>query len=321
MTTTITQSHLERDRIPAPSNRPTISWGAVLAGTVAAIAIQIGLAQLCVAAGLAMYTPFQPAEPTGAIAMGTIIAWVICALLGLFAGGWVAGRLAHFQSQTIAGLHGMLVWGTGAVIASGVVALTVAALAGGAAKVATEGVKVAAQSAEAIGSTVASVAAPSWDAVRDQLKEAGSKVAAAAKEGELETRYADQSRTMDLAGKFFTVDKQQRLTPAERDELATLLAPQLGIRKESAVKTLDQWERSWDAGVARYEAAKEEAKAKAQEAAIAAKKFTAAAAAISFGLMLVGLIAAIAGGIFGSHCFRREEERNSLTSHSRMVPA
>lgn len=297
------------DPVPAPTNRPTVSWGAVFAGMVTAIALQIGLAQLCVSLGLAMYSPFDANEPTAAIAMTTIIAWVVCSLIGLFLGGWVAGRLAHYQSRTIAGLHGALVWATGAVVASATVALTVGLLAGGTAKVAGDAMQAAATGAGAVGSSVASVVAPDWDAVREQVKESSAKVAEAAKEGELDTRFADQSRLMQLLGGFFITDRTQRPSGAEREELAGLVSSQLGISKEAAVKTLDQWERSWDASVAKFNEAKETAKQEAMEAAAAAKRYTASAAGISFGLMLVGLVAAIIGGIFGGVCFRREEAR------------
>jgi hypothetical protein len=141
------------------------------------------------------------------------------------------------------------------------------------------------------------------------VKEASAKVADAAKEGNLENRFAEQSRMMELMGGFFVMDRNQRISGPERDELTTLAAGQLGISKEAATKTLAQWERSWDGAVARFNEAQETAKQKAAEAAAAAKRYTASAAGISFGLMLVGLIAAILGGIFGSVCFRREEAR------------
>jgi hypothetical protein len=307
----VTPTPIPTSTVPAPANRPTVSWGAVFAGMVTAIALQIALAQLCVSLGLAMYSPFDPAEPTGTIAMTTVIAWVGCALAGLFLGGWVAGRLAHFQSQTIAALHGALVWASGAVVASATVALTAGLLAGGTAKLAGEAVQATAAGAGALGSTVVSAVAPNWDAVRDQVKEASGKVVDAAKNGNLENRFADQSRLMDLLGRFFVADRSQRPTGPERDEMAGLVASQLGIGKEAAVRTLDQWERSWDAAVAKFNQAQETAKQKAKEAADAAKKYTAAAAGTSFGLMVVALIAAMIGGIFGSVCFRREEARST----------
>ena len=46
--------------ITAP-NRPTISWGSVVAGMFTAIAVQIALAELCISCGLAMYSPFDSA--------------------------------------------------------------------------------------------------------------------------------------------------------------------------------------------------------------------------------------------------------------------
>ncbi len=307
-------------------NRPTISWAAVFAGMITAIAIQLGLAQLCIAVGLAMYTPFDPGEPTARIAMGTIIAWVVCALLGLFAGGWVAGRLAHYQSQVTAGLHGVLVWATGAVVASVMLATSLGMIASGTAKVAGESVKAVASGVQAAGSTaasgVAAIAAPSWDAVRTQVQDGASRLANAAQDGaKSDTRYADQSRMMDLFGKFFTTAPDQRLNAADKEELTTLVSSQLGISREAAVKTMDQWQRSWEGAVAKYEAVKEDAKQKAKEAAITAKEFTASAAGASFGLMLVGLIAAALGGVLGSSCFRRDEYHTTGGLPTRPVTA
>jgi len=297
----------------------TISWAAVFAGMVTAIALQMTLAHICVAVGLAMYTPFDPSEPTATIAMVTIVAWMMCALIGLFAGGWVAGRLAHYYSQVTAALHGMLVWATGAVVAGALVALSLGLIAGGTANLAGEGIKAVASGVKAAGSTMASIAAPSWDAVREQLKEASSAVVNAAQEGKLDTRFAEQSRMMDLFEKFFTVAKDQRLQASAKEELATLVSRQLGISREAADKTMMQWERSWDDAIARYESAKEEAKKKAMEATHTAKKYTASAAGVCFGLMLVGLIASALGGLLGSACFRCEEFRRAERMPSRTI--
>ena len=289
-----------------PPNRPTISWGSIIAGMLTAIAVQLALAELCIAAGLAMYTPFSPEGAEGStIAMGTIIAWIICALAGLFLGGWVAGRLAHYHSRMIAGLHGILVWATGAVIAAVLVTTAVGMLAGGTVNLVGEGVQAAARGAQAVAPVVGQIAAPSWDAIRKQVDEAASKTTAAAQAGTLDNRLADASRMSDLLGRFFTREDDQALNQGERDELATLLAGQVGISREAAVKTLDHWDKSWYATVARYDAAVAEAKDTAAKAAVAAKNYTATAAAMGFALMLVGFFAAMFGGVCGSMIYRK----------------
>ena len=58
---------------------------------------------------------------------------------------------------------------------------------------------------------------------------------------------------------FFTVPRKQ-LSHSEQDELTTLLAAQVGISREAAVKTLAQWQMSWDDAVVRYHTAVDEAK-------------------------------------------------------------
>jgi hypothetical protein len=300
-----------------PPNRPTISWGSVIAGMLTAIAIQLALAELCIAAGLAMYAPFDPeSAEASTLAMGTIIAWIVCALAGLFVGGWVTGRLAHYHSKMIAGLHGVLVWATGAVLAAVLVTSAVGMIAGGTMNLVGQGVQAAASGAGAVAPAVAQIAAPSWDAIRNQINEVTSKATAAAQAGTLDNRLAEASRMSDLLGKFFARDANERLTQAEQDEFATLLAAQAGISREAAVKTIAQWRSSWEAAVARYDAAVAKAKDEAAKAAVAAKNYTATAAAMAFALMLVGFFAAMFGGICGSSVYRKtgtSEEVGSVT--------
>lgn len=291
-------------------NHPTISWGAIIAGTFAAIAVQIGLAELCLAFGLALY---QPADGGGASASTSAtvaaIAGIACALIALFFGGWVAGRLAHYHSKMIAALHGTLVWATGAVVATALVATAVGMLAGGAIGLVGDGLAAATRAAGTAVPAVAEVVAPNWDTVKKQVADAAARVDAAAAPGSADNRLSDQSRLMDLLGGAFSLDRNQRLPDADREELITLLGRQAGISREAAQKTYDQWQASWGAMVTRYETAKAEASEKAKQAAIAAKEYTTRAAALGFALMLIGGLAAAGGGICGSMCYRREDRR------------
>lgn len=297
-----------------PPERPTISWGSVIAGMLTAIAVQLALAELCLAAGLAMYAPFDSNAANASLAIGTIIAWIVCALAALFLGGWVAGRLAHYHSRMIAGLHGVLVWATGAVIAAVLITTSLGLIAGGTVSVVGDGMQAAARGVQAVAPAVAEIVAPSWDAVRKQVEEAASKATASAQAGTLDNRLADASRMGDLLSKFFTRDPKQGLNQAEQDELATVLAAQAGISREAAVKTIAQWRASWEATVARYDATVAETKEKAKQAAIAAKNYTATAAAMAFALMLVGVVAAALGGVCGSAAYRRPGDVDSVGS-------
>jgi hypothetical protein len=72
-----------------------ISWGAVLAGAIIALATQIVLTLIGVAIGLATLDPATGDNPTGtALGAGAGIWLVLSSLISLFFGGFIAARLA-----------------------------------------------------------------------------------------------------------------------------------------------------------------------------------------------------------------------------------
>jgi hypothetical protein len=87
-----------------------ISWGAIFAGAVIALASQIVLALIGMAIGLATLDPATGNSPSGtALGAGAAIWLVVSNLLSLFIGGYVAARLVgRFNGW----LHGVVTWGT-----------------------------------------------------------------------------------------------------------------------------------------------------------------------------------------------------------------
>lgn len=87
-----------------------ISWGAVFAGAIIALATQIVLALIGMAIGLATLNPATGDSPSGtALGTGAAIWLVISSLISLFVGGYIAARLAgRFNGW----LHGLVTWGT-----------------------------------------------------------------------------------------------------------------------------------------------------------------------------------------------------------------
>jgi hypothetical protein len=93
---------------PRPIGR--ISWGAVLAGAIIALATQIVLTLIGVAIGLATLDPATGDSPTGtALGAGAAIWLVLSSLVSLFLGGYIAARLA---GKVNGWLHGLTTWGT-----------------------------------------------------------------------------------------------------------------------------------------------------------------------------------------------------------------
>src|SRR4051794_32863442 len=87
-----------------------ISWGAVFAGAIIALATQIVLALIGMAIGLATLNPASGDSPSGTtLGAGAAIWLVVSSLISLFIGGYIAARLAgRFNGW----LHGLITWGT-----------------------------------------------------------------------------------------------------------------------------------------------------------------------------------------------------------------
>src|SRR5437764_4932060 len=87
-----------------------ISWGAIFAGAVVALATQLVLALIGGAIGLATLNPATGQSPSGAsLGIGAAIWLVISSLISLFVAGYVAGRLGGTFNGW---LHGLATWAT-----------------------------------------------------------------------------------------------------------------------------------------------------------------------------------------------------------------
>lgn len=127
------------------SSRSAVSWGAILAGGVAAAAFTLFLVQLVAGLGLVMVSPWSnqgASATTLSIAGG--IALILMAVMASALGGFIAGRLrtrwvglhtdeTYFRDSA----HGFMAWAVGTILVATVLAsaagLMVGSVAGGAA--------------------------------------------------------------------------------------------------------------------------------------------------------------------------------------------
>ncbi|MBV7441551.1 hypothetical protein KRX57_08960 [Weeksellaceae bacterium TAE3-ERU29] len=87
-----------------------ISWGAIIAGALTALAVSLLLGLLGVGIGLSTIDPVKEVNPLDGLGTGSLIWFIISNLIALFAGGWVAGRFAGFPNKKDGGLHGFMAW-------------------------------------------------------------------------------------------------------------------------------------------------------------------------------------------------------------------
>jgi hypothetical protein len=88
-----------------------IAWGAVFAGVVVALAIQLVLNLLGMGVGGATLNPLGDDSPSAtSLSIGAGIWFAVSGILAALAGGYTAGRLAGVPNDSTAGWHGLTTW-------------------------------------------------------------------------------------------------------------------------------------------------------------------------------------------------------------------
>src|ERR1700731_2133836 len=145
-----------------PRSGRRVSWGAVFAGVMIVLAIQLLLSMLGLGIGLSTVNPTEGSTPNASsLGIGAGVWWGISYLLALFAGGYVAARLAPSRLSFDGALHGVLTWAFALLVTFYLLTTAVGSVIGGAfsavsstLSAATETVKEAApQAAQAAGVT------------------------------------------------------------------------------------------------------------------------------------------------------------------------
>ncbi|MBL4918993.1 hypothetical protein [Szabonella alba] len=110
----------------AQSDVSYVDWSAILAGGIFALSISLLLISFGAGLGLSLTSPYRGdgvSAPWLAIAAGIWFAWVM--VTGFGAGGYLAGRMRRRAGDATApeveardGMHGLIVWATGALAAA-----------------------------------------------------------------------------------------------------------------------------------------------------------------------------------------------------------
>ncbi|CTQ49944.1 hypothetical protein [Jannaschia donghaensis] len=102
-----------------------VSWGAIFAGAVVAVALMILFTTFGLGIGTALIDPGYEANPVAGIGTGSAIYLVVSQLIALAVGGYVAARLAGIPRPVTSALHGAAVWSVASIF------LAWAAISGG----------------------------------------------------------------------------------------------------------------------------------------------------------------------------------------------
>lgn len=174
-----------------PSSLERISWGAILAGTVIAIVIQLAGNLLAIGIGVSSINPnpdYGDDVPSAeSIGMNTLIMMALSVLLALFIGGYVAARFAGLPNEGDALLHGLMVWGLNTVITLFLLTTTLGNIFSGLSRMMGQGLRAigsatsaVAQGASTVVQGAANIAGTVGGAVGDAAKNVGAAVGDAA---------------------------------------------------------------------------------------------------------------------------------------------
>jgi len=271
-----------------------ISWGAIIAGIVVVLAIQMLLMLLGLAIGAATIDPMTADTPQAStLGLGGAVWWLIAVAVSVFAGAWVAARLAAVPSRLDGGLHGVVTWAAATLIGIYLLSTTIGGLVGGA-------FGALGSAAQAVGQGTQSIASAAMqtlpDDIRGQAESLFDRAPAAADQAQQQAQAAQQA-----AGGGNMMDAVQRVvrgvqegaSPQDRDAAVNVIAQQAGIPREEAEQRLDQFQQSF----------RQYAQQAEQKARQAAETAAATVAQVSFwsvvGLVIGAVLAALAG-VLGS---------------------
>ncbi|WP_426958508.1 hypothetical protein [Muricoccus radiodurans] len=272
----------------APTLRHRVSWGAILAGALVAIAVGTTLNILGAAIGFSTVDAVARDTPSASsLGIGGAIWFLVSNLIGLAVGGYVAARLSGTADGKDATLHGLAVWAAAYLV-------TAVLLHGAASGLASA----AGTLVQGAGSAIGGAAQGAGQAVSSALPQVDPdemvQRARMALSGPTDpARMTTEQRSAELTSLLTKRAVDGNFNDNDRRRANQLVAAEAGIPEQEA----DQRIRAYEADAQRVA---QEAERRAREAADAAAKAASAAAFWVFAGLLLGAIATIIGARIGT---------------------
>ena len=317
------------DRAPLAAAYPAavpfakrISWGAVLAGAVLALVIQLSLSLLGLGIGLGTIDPLQEQNPMAGVGIGAGIWWLLSSLASIYIGATVASRLAGIPRRTDGLLHGLLTWAVVTLLTFYLLTTAVGRIIGGV-------TGVAGRALSGMGKGIAAVAPEAGEAIKGELKERGIDTNDLKREarkllsqtGKAELNPDKLERDAKAAGRDAKAEAGQsaanpqaaddnfdelidRLTSkaenignaADRDAAVNVVMKRTGKSRAESEQVVDNWIATAKQARVKFEEGKVKAEAAAREAGDkAAEGLSKAALLAALGLGLSAAVAAYGG--------------------------
>ncbi len=298
----------------APAAARRVSWGAIFAGAVVALVVELALGTLGLAIAFGTINPATETQTFQGLGLGTGIWLVVTMMIALFAGGWTAGRLAGLPKRIDAVMHGVVAWGIvtlfstwmltnvlGGVVsgAVGLVGSTLGAVGEGLGAMAPAAVGAVTDGQTNVQQEIERFLQQTGDpqlspeALRAQAEEARGEV------GEAVGEAAQQGTAMDqiqAALTALTAQGGEVISEVDRQDAVNVIVARTDLNEAEAGRVVDNWVNQWNQVQARIGEA-------GQSAAQVTENVTGALGSVmlwTFLAMVIGLGAAAIGGSLGA---------------------
>ncbi|OBX26004.1 hypothetical protein LX77_00306 [Gelidibacter algens] len=325
-----------------------ISWGAIIAGALTALAVVTMLNLLGLGIGLSTIDPMSANDTFKGLGTGTLIWLALSNLAALFVGGMVAGRMSGFPSQKDGGLHGFLAWALYAVISFLMITSAVGSMVNGVSSTISgvfggsqnETVKVILDKANQKGEDQTSL---SYDAIKrniiqlvkkgekynvlpDDASENTTEVMNEAKQ-DATTAFNDLNLDQNIDAFFndlsFDLDDNGDLDISvdgdkdflNKEDIKNYLTENTGLTESEIDGMINKWDKKIETAADKAEMYYAQAKQKAIKYSDKAADAAATASIIAFVMFLLGALAACFGGATGSPVRTIGEEEREHDVH------
>ena len=289
--------------LPVVASPRRISWGGIFAGVAVALALQLMLSTLGIGIGASALHPSNAASASG-LGIGSVLWLFFTAMLALFAGGWVSGRLAAVRRPLDSALHGVIAWALLTILtlyllttAIGGIFSGAGAMLGNVLGAAGSGISAASPGlAKAAGSEITKTVTQGL--AQPQARHVLAEAADAAK-GTLEDPSASHDQFNAL---LFKVQHDTGTTSqsADREKLIDLVAAKEHESRAKATATVDEYQRDAASIGLRAKAAAQGALDDAKKVGDDAATGVATTGISTFFFLLLGALAAAFGGFLAT---------------------
>jgi len=314
---------------PAPLRR--VSWGAIFAGAIISIMLQLLLTLLGLGFAVSTIDPRSEVNPIEGLGWFSIGWWVASSLIALFVGGWAAGRLAGVPRWLDGALNGVIAWGVATLLMIYLLTTTAGALMGGAISVVRTGLEAAGRTAtvavapaveQVVTEALAPAAPPAGERLtRDQVLQEAREILRQSARPAPAPAVAPPATTGTTEGVPPPPPTEPAVTPEQTQQaLAAILDRLLGeadvdkTARENAInllverttldreaaRTVDRWIKLTRPAETKVEQVAEKVEQKTEQVSAEAVRIAACTAFWTFGLLFVGALAAFLGGALGS---------------------